>query len=126
MSFPHLSLSTFSLQSFVLGELPPHASFLAYAWLTINTLFVFIVSTSAASLYAQNSHITEAIGSIQSKDQFTERSATFFQLAFLKLKAIPLGVPFYSTKQFITWGIIIKVMTFVSSFYFFLGSINKK
>jgi hypothetical protein len=104
--------------------LPPHASFLACAWLTINTVFVFIVSTSAASLYAQNAHITEAIGSIHSKDQLAESAA--FQLAYLKIKAIPLGVPFYNTKQFITWDMIIKVMTFISSFYFFLGSINKK
>jgi hypothetical protein len=106
--------------------LPPNAIFIAYAWLGINTIFVFTVSASAASLYAQNAHIAEAIGSICSKDQFAEKSATLYQLALLKIEAIPLGVPFYSTKQFITWGIILKVMTFVSSFYLFLASINRQ
>lgn len=95
-------------------------------WLTINTIVVLVVSSSAASLYAQNTHIAEALGSVKSQHQFTEKDASFYQLALLKIEAIPLGIPLYNTKQFITWAIIIKVMTLVSSFYLFLASINAK
>lgn len=108
----------------MLNELTGLSSFAGYVWIFINTIFVLIVSTSVASLYAQNVHIAEALGSIRTKYQFTEKNISVYQLALMKINAIPLGVPFYSTKQFITWGIIIKVMTFVSSFYLFLASID--
>jgi hypothetical protein len=87
---------------------------------------VLIVSSSAASLYAQNAHIADALGSVKSQFQFTEKNASFYQLALMKIDSIPLGIPFYRTRQFITWAIIIKVMTFVSSFYVFIASINAK
>ena len=95
-------------------------------WLTINTSFVLIVSASAASLYGQNAHIAEALGSVKAQSQFTEKDVSFYQLALSKIGSIPLGIPFYNTKQFITWAMIIKVMTLVSSFYLFLASVNAR
>lgn len=100
-------------------------SFAGYVWITINTLFVLAVSAPAATLYAKNVHISEALGAIKAKYQFTEKNVSVYQLALLKIDAIPLGVPFYNTKQFITWNIIIKVMTFVTSFYLFIASTHR-
>lgn len=84
------------------------------------------MSCSIAFIYGKNAKIIEILGSMRSKYQCIGNNPTLFQFVICKFSSIPLGVPFFGTKQYITFQMIAKVMTLVSSFYLFIASINTK
>lgn len=63
-----------------------------------------------------------ALGEKSSLLQFRGDQIAGYQLALLKISAIPLGVRFFGTRQFITPSIIFRVLALVSSFFVFLSA----
>jgi hypothetical protein len=65
-----------------------------------------------------------AIGEKASAVQFRDTQNAGYQLALLKIKAIPLGVRFFATRLFITPSIVFRALALVSSFFVFLKANN--
>jgi hypothetical protein len=61
-----------------------------------------------------------ALGEKLTSDQFKANQIAGYQLALLKVKAIPFGVRFYATRQHITPSIVFRALALVSSFFVFL------
>lgn len=66
--------------------------------------------------------ICMALGEKSSAIQFKEHQLAGYQLALLKIQAIPFGVRFFATRMFITPSIVFKVVALVSSFFVFLNA----
>ena len=109
-------------------------------WILTNMLLMLLSAGSVANLYAVNyryrevmltscliqsyfgCRISMAFGEKSSIKQFKDDQIGGYQLAFLKIKAIPFGVRFYGTRLFVTPQNVFQATALVSSFFVFLNA----